>query len=38
MSAPLNKSVLDACCGPRMFWFDRADGRALFVDKRRETC
>ena len=27
--------VLDACCGPRMFWFDRADGRALFVDKRR---
>lgn len=20
-----------------MFWFDRADGRALFVDKRRET-
>lgn len=30
--------VLDACCGSRMFWFDRADGRALFVDKRRETC
>lgn len=30
--------VLDACCGPRMFWFDRADDRALFVDKRRETC
>lgn len=28
--------VLDACCGPRMFWFDRCDGRALFVDKRRE--
>lgn len=21
-----------------MFWFDRADERALFVDKRRETC
>ncbi|WP_255558871.1 class I SAM-dependent methyltransferase [Horticoccus luteus] len=21
-----------------MFWFDKADGRALFVDKRRETC
>lgn len=31
-------SILDACCGSRMFWFDRADGRALFVDKRRETC
>lgn len=30
--------VLDACCGPRMFWFDRNDGRALFVDKRRERC
>ena len=28
--------VLDACCGPRMFWFDRKDKRALFVDKRRE--
>lgn len=28
--------VLDACCGPRMFWFDRKDPRALFVDKRRE--
>jgi hypothetical protein len=21
-----------------MFWFDRADPRALFIDKRRETC
>lgn len=30
--------VLDACCGSRMFWFDRADKRALFVDKRREHC
>lgn len=30
--------VLDACCGPRMMWFDKADGRALFVDKRRERC
>lgn len=29
--------VLDACCGSRMFWFDRKDPRALFVDKRRET-
>jgi hypothetical protein len=27
-------SVLDACCGPKMFWFNRADPRALFVDKR----
>ena len=29
-------SVLDACCGSRMFWFDRKDPRTLFVDKRRE--
>lgn len=36
-SAP-GATVLDACCGSRMFWFDKADGRALFVDKRRETC
>ena len=26
--------VLDACCGSRAFWFDKRDGRALFVDKR----
>ena len=31
------KTVLDACCGSRMFWFDKADPRSLFVDKRRET-
>lgn len=29
--------VLDACCGPRMMWFDKDDARALFIDKRRET-
>lgn len=34
----MNPPVLDVCCGPRMFWFDRADARCLFVDKRRETC
>lgn len=28
--------VLDACCGSRMFWFDRKDTRCLYVDKRRE--
>ncbi len=26
--------VLDVCCGSRAFWFDKADARALFVDKR----
>jgi SAM-dependent methyltransferase len=29
--------VLDACCGSRMFWFEKADSRAVYVDKRRET-
>lgn len=29
--------VMDACCGSRMFWFDRKDARAVFVDKRRES-
>lgn len=28
--------VLDACCGSRMFWFDRKDPRALYIDKRKE--
>lgn len=27
--------VLDACCGTRMFWFDKQDERALFADKRQ---
>jgi SAM-dependent methyltransferase len=30
------RTVLDACCGPRMFWFDKADARCLFVDNRSE--
>ncbi|UWR50781.1 class I SAM-dependent methyltransferase [Phaeobacter inhibens] len=29
--------VLDACCGSRMFWFNRHDARAVFGDQRRET-
>lgn len=29
--------VLDACCGSRMFWFDTADPRALFIDNRAGT-
>ena len=31
------KSVLDICCGSRMFWFDKTDSRALFLDNRSET-
>lgn len=30
------KDVLDACCGSRMFWFDKQDERALFCDIRDE--
>lgn len=31
------RPVLDACCGSRMFWFDRENPLAVFVDNRRET-
>ena len=31
------KMVLDPCCGGRMMWFDKADPRAVFGDKRSET-
>lgn len=30
-------AVLDACCGSRMMWFNKADPRALFIDERAET-
>lgn len=30
-------TVLDACCGSRMMWFDKQDQRALFSDQRSET-
>lgn len=26
--------VIDVCCGSRMFWFDRQDERAIFMDNR----
>ena len=31
-----DKIILDACCGPRMFWFDKKNPHALFVDIRSE--
>lgn len=31
------KTILDACCGGRMFWFDQQDERAIFQDKRQQT-
>lgn len=33
----MKPNVLDVCCGSRMFWFDRKDNRAVFVDKRKEN-
>jgi SAM-dependent methyltransferase len=40
-SPPVNhlvgcKPVLDACCGSKMFWFDRSDDRAIYQDNRKE--
>ena len=29
-------SILDMCCGSRMFWFDKQDERAIFTDIRTE--
>ena len=31
------KSVLDACCGSRMMWFDKQNPAAIFADIRHET-
>lgn len=27
--------VLDACCGSRMFWFDKANTHVVFMDNRQ---
>ncbi|MCD1124838.1 class I SAM-dependent methyltransferase [Jinshanibacter sp. LJY008] len=31
-----SKTILDMCCGSRMFWFDKSDTRAVFSDIRSE--
>ncbi|WP_299116970.1 class I SAM-dependent methyltransferase [uncultured Winogradskyella sp.] len=31
------KLILDACCGSKMFWFDKNNQDVLFIDKRFET-
>lgn len=33
----MSYEVLDACCGSRMFWFDRNRPDAVFVDNRVES-
>nr|DAL38756.1 MAG TPA_asm: hypothetical protein [Caudoviricetes sp.] len=30
------QTILDMCCGSRMFWFDKQDDRAVFSDIRAE--
>ncbi|MDX2110604.1 MAG: class I SAM-dependent methyltransferase [Verrucomicrobiota bacterium] len=32
-----NKSIIDVCCGSRMFWFDRENPDVVFMDIRKET-
>ena len=31
-----DKKILDACCGSRMFWFDKTNPDVLFADIRNE--
>lgn len=33
----MDKIILDACCGSRMFWFDRKNPNVLFADIRTEN-
>lgn len=30
----MDKPILDACCGSRMFWFDKNNQNAVFMDNR----
>lgn len=32
-----NAKILDACCGSRMFWFDKNNPDVLFADVRKEN-
>lgn len=32
------KIILDACCGSRMFWFDRNNKNVVFMDNRELDC
>lgn len=32
----MEKKILDACCGSRMFWFDKQNPNTVFIDKRSE--
>ena len=30
----MDKVILDACCGSRMFWFDKKNSKIIFMDNR----
>jgi len=32
----MNKVILDACCGARLFWFDKHQSETIFIDNRIE--
>lgn len=32
----INKNILDACCGSRMFWFNKQNQNVLYQDNRSE--
>lgn len=34
----MNKKILDVCCGGRMWWHDRQDARAVYIDNRELEC
>lgn len=36
ITPPDGKYILDACCGSRMFWFDKSNPAVLFCDIRSE--
>lgn len=36
MNMKTDKLILDACCGPRMMWFDKRNPQAVFMDIRDE--
>lgn len=33
----MEKTILDACCGSKMFWFDKENPNVIFGDKRTES-
>lgn len=33
----MKKTILDACCGSKMFWFDKQNPNVLFADIREES-